>query len=113
MNFNTVADPKVHFLQQVGKLSQLQMHTIVKFLRHEDRVSEIFSNPNIDVKSCFGVADGCLQVAYQKKGETIRPSRKSQMCINASVTAMARVKLDQCLRQLQTKGCSLIYSDTG
>ena len=71
MNFNTVADPKVHFLQQVGKLSQLQMHTIVEFLRHEDRVSEIFSYPNIDVKSCFGVADGCLQVAYQKKGETI------------------------------------------
>ena len=96
----------------VGKLSQSQMHSSVEFIRHEDRVSELFSDPSLDIKTCFGVSDGCLQITYQKKGESLRPSRCSQMCINASVTSLARIKLDQSLRLLQENQCSLIYTDT-
>ena len=96
----------------VGKLSQSQMHSSVEFVRHQDRVSDLFSDPSLDIKTCFGVADGCLQITYQKKGESLSPSRRSQMCINASVTSLARIKLDQSLRLLQANQCSLIYTDT-
>ena len=88
------------------------MHRNVEFVRHQDRVSELFWDKNLDIKSCFVVADGCLQITYEKKGELFRSNRKSQMVINCSVTSIARITLDKALRKLQANGCSLVYSDT-
>ena len=97
----------------IGKLSQNQMKTKVEFVRHQDRLTELFSDTSLNIKSCFAVADGCLQVVYEKRGEALKANRKSQLCINASVTSSARIILDQALRKLQDNGCSLVYSDTG
>ena len=97
----------------IGKLSQAQIHTNLEFIRHQDRLSEIFSDKTLDIKSCFAVADGCLQVTYEKKGELFRSNRRSQMVINSSVTSKARIQLDMALRKLLANGCTLVYSDTG
>ena len=97
----------------IGKLSQNQMKTKVEFVRHQDRLTELFSDTSLNIKSCFAVADRCLQVVYEKRGEALKANRKSQLCINASVTSSARIILDQALRKLQDNGCSLVYSDTG
>ena len=52
----------------IGKLSQNQMKTKVEFVRHQDRLTELFSDTSLNIKSCFAVADGCLQVVYEKRG---------------------------------------------
>ena len=97
----------------VGKLSQSQLRSRVEFVRHSDRLTQLFADKTLEIKSCFSVADGCLQVAYEKKAEALRSNQKTKMCINSSVTALARIELDKALRMLQANGCSLVYSDTG
>ena len=55
----------------VGKFSQTQMHTTTEFVRCEDRLAELFCDSALEIKTVFAVADGCLQVNYQKKGESL------------------------------------------
>ena len=58
------------------------MHTKVEFVKQQDRIAELFSDKSIEIKSCYAVADGCLQVTYEKKAETLRSNRRSQMVRN-------------------------------
>ena len=66
----------------VGKLSQSQMHTKVEFVRHQDRIAELFSDKSIEIKSCSAVADGSLQATYEKKAEMLHLNHRSQMVRN-------------------------------
>ena len=97
----------------IGKLSQSPNQNTVEFVRNEDRVSQLFTDKSLEINSCFAVTDDCNQISYQKKDSYLRSNRRSQMCINASTTAFARIYLDQALRRLQDAGIEPLYCDTG
>ena len=97
----------------IGKLSQSPIQNTVEFVRNEDRVTQLFTDKSIEINSCFAVSNDCNQISYQKKDCFLRSNRRSQMCINASTTAFARIYLDQALRRLQEAGMEPLYCDTG
>ena len=97
----------------IGKLSQSPNQNTVEFVRNEDRVSQLFTDKSLEINSCFAVTDDCNQISYQKKDSYLRSNRRSQMCINASTTAFARIYLDQALRRLQDAEIEPLYCDTG
>ena len=94
----------------IGKLSQSPIQNTVEFVRNEDRVTQLFTDKSI---ACFAVSNDCNQISYQKKDCFLQSNRRSQMCINASTTAFARIYLDQALRRLQEAGIEPLYCDTG
>ena len=96
-----------------GKLSHSPIQNTVEFVRDEQRVTQLFSDDSLEINSCFAVTDDCNQISYQKKDSYLRSNRRSQMCINASVTSFARIHLDKALRKLQEEGIEPLYCDTG
>ena len=88
----------------ICKLSQSPIQKTVEFVQNEDRVTQIFTD---------NTTDDCNQITYQKKDNYLQSNRRSQMCVNASTTAFARIYLHQCLTKLQSSGIEPLYCDTG
>ena len=98
----------------IGKLSQQQNQSQTEFVPDDgDRLTQLFGDKSLELLSCFLVTDSTMQIKYKKKETDLRINRRAQMCKGASITALARIHLDQALRTLQRHGCQLIYSDTG
>ena len=96
----------------VGKMAQSQTQNSVEFVDNEERVTQIFTDNSLEVKSCFVVNENCLQVTYKKKDAYVRGNRKAQSVVNSAITALSRIHLDKSLRTLLSNGATLIYSDT-
>ena len=96
----------------IGKFSQQPDQSQLEFVQNEDRLTELFTDKQLEILSCFLVTGTTSQIQYKQKVTELRMNRKTQVCIGASVTAMARIHLDQSLRTLQSNGCQLIYTDT-
>ena len=96
----------------IGKISQSNDRKTVEFVDCEDRLTELFANTDLDIKSCFLMTDDHVQVTYAVKDTCLAANRKAQMCVNTLVTAMSRIYLDKSLRLLQDNSCDLIYLDT-
>ena len=97
----------------IGKLSQSPIQKTVAFVQGEEWRTQIFTDDSLEVSSCFAVTDSCDQITYQKKDSNLRSNRRSQMCVNASVTTFARIYFNQALRKLQAAGIEPLYCDTG
>ena len=97
----------------LGKLSQHPNQSQDEFVQEEDRLAQLLCDNSLDILSCFNVTPTTMQVKYQKRLIDLRANRRTQVCIGAAVTAMARIHLDRALRTLQNNGCQLIYCDTG
>ena len=85
----------------IGKLSQQQNQSQTEFVPDDgDRLTQLFGDKSLELLSCFLVTDSTMQIKYQKKETDLRINRRAQMCIGASITALARIHLDQALRTL-------------
>ena len=101
------------FLLLIGKLSQHSNQNQTEFIQDQSRITELFTNPSLDILNAMFVNQDTLEVKYKTKETNLKVNLKAQICIGASVTALARIYLDQSLRLLQAQGCQLIYCDTG
>merc|ERR1712001_429476 len=81
----------------IGKLSQAPNQSKVEYVDDELRMAQLLGDPKLDVKSCSLVTGNFIQVKYEQAEGVVRDNRRTQMCVNASVTAMARIELDRAL----------------
>ena len=97
----------------IGKLSQHSNQSKTEFVQNQYRITELFTDPSLEIPSAMLINPNTLEVKYKTKETNLKVNLKAQTCIGAAVTALARIHLDRSLRTLQDRGCQLIYCDTG
>lgn len=85
---------------------------MTSFITSHDKLTELVTDPKLDIKSLFATNPSTLQVTYQQKEEHATSNRNTQMALNGCLTAMARILLDSHIRQVLKSGGIPKYGDT-
>ena len=97
----------------LGKISQQGNKTVTEFVDSENRMTEIFCDSTLNVKSCFMLSDTMAQVSFERYAEDIKVSKKTVLTIGAQITSYSRQFLDEHLRLLlKNESNRLGYVDT-
>ena len=77
----------------------------VEYVFYEERLSELFNDPSLEILSCFLATDNCMQVTYKKREDFLKLNRRAQMCLGASVCAKGRIFLYKAIQTLLANDC--------
>ncbi|HEY6435542.1 MAG TPA: DNA polymerase [Ignavibacteriaceae bacterium] len=98
--------------QTVGKFSQ-SAKTQSKFCTTRKELEDLFYESANNIKEFFTLGNDLMQVIYEVQPDFVQTSRKANSCLSSFVTAHGRIFMDKIFRKLESKGCIILYTDTG